>query len=408
MKAYQNFIRELKELDTFHKSTLYAYDETEGLLYFWRKNKWKFGEENPLGHQVEKPVLFGTKRSKKIQRRKNLNEIVFVRLISALEVFLVDLVRDAFLETKEPFKKQDLVFQLSQAEILSIKSPANFYNKVINRECRRLSSSGFNEIVKYYKKNFKIDLAGFMPGKSKMEEYHERRHLLVHRLGRTDIQYRDKYNTTKLVVSIDDTYFSECIEDLTTFSEMVFNQMVYQLKTFTENETRKTKEIERKIALKVSFNEKNQEVECFQNDYEFWSQDEFSVFADILDSKVIIDENTIEFNLSGTLAQIRSYTRIIRRTLRKENITAEITKEKIRNQNVMQTRILDEELLIKIKEKLPPQPWETGIHKKIAFELEVSNKLVSIAIQQLIAKGIFKQQIDGEIIEEEKTEPNNV
>lgn len=402
MKAYQNFKREIEKLETFHKSTLYAYEETESLLHIWYKNKWKFNVENEIGFKVEKPELFGTKRSRKTQRRKNLNEIVFVRLISALEVFLVDLVRDAFLETKEPFKKQDLIFQLSQAELLSIKSPASLYNKVINRECRKLSSSGFNEIIKYYKKNFQIDLASFTPGKSKMEEYHERRHLLVHRLGRTDIQYRDKYNTTKLAVSIDDNYFNECIEDLSVFSEMVNNQMIYQVETYSKKSPKKKKEVERKITLKVSFQNENQELVYFQNGYEFWSQDEFSVFGDILDSTIIIDAKTIEFNLSGTFAQIRSYTRIIKRIQKKENITIEITKENIRTQNVPHTRILDDELLKKIEEKLPTQPWETGIHKKIASELDVSNKLVSIAIQQLITKGIFKHQFDGKIIDEEE------
>lgn len=136
MKAFNNFSRELKELIEFHKLTLYAYDETESLLWFWRKNKLSFNKPSEFGHTVIQPKHFATKRSKKKRRRKSLNEIIFVRLISALEVFLVDIVRDAFLQTKEPFKKQDLKFQLSHAEILSIKSTSNFYNKIINKECR--------------------------------------------------------------------------------------------------------------------------------------------------------------------------------------------------------------------------------------------------------------------------------
>ena len=124
MKAYFNFIRELNELEKFHKSTLYAYEQTEHLLHFWRQKKWEFDITTEIGLNVNYPEVYGTKKSRKTSRRKELNEIVFVRLISALEVFLIDLVRDAFLETKEPFKNQDLTFQLSQAEILSIKSPA--------------------------------------------------------------------------------------------------------------------------------------------------------------------------------------------------------------------------------------------------------------------------------------------
>lgn len=110
MKAFNNFSRELKELIEFHKLTLYAYEETESILWFWRKNKLSFNKPSEFNHTVIQPKYFATKRSKKRIRRKSLNEIVFVRLISALEVFLVDLVRDAFLQTKEPFKKQDLKF----------------------------------------------------------------------------------------------------------------------------------------------------------------------------------------------------------------------------------------------------------------------------------------------------------
>lgn len=402
MKSYLNFKREIKELQYFHESTIYAFDETESLLHFWRRNKLKFDEETKLNHSVAYPTNFGTKRSRKIKRRKNLNEIVFVRLISALEVFLVDLVRDAFLETKEPFKKQDLMFQLSQAEILSIKSTANFFNKVINKECRKLSSSGFNEILKYYKKHFLIEMSSFSPGKSKMEEYHERRHLLVHRLGRTDSQYRKKYNTTKLTISISNEYLNECIEDLSSFCSMVHNQMKYQLKNEFSKKTLKTKSADRKLTLTVEFKDDMSGVNYFQPDYEFWSQDEFSVFSDILDSRSAINANTIEFKISGSFAQIRSFTRIVNRSQKKENFIVTITQEKVKNQEKeFAYKILDDEILSKIQEKLPEQPWITGIHKIVAKELDVSNKLVSTGIQQLIAKGVFKQQIDGKLIEEE-------
>ncbi|WCO03534.1 hypothetical protein [Psychroserpens ponticola] len=403
MKSYLNFKREITELQYFHISTIYAFDETENLLHFWRRHRLKFDEETSLNHIVSQPTNFGTKKSRKIKRRKNLNEIIFVRLISALEVFLVDLVRDAFLETKEPFKKQDLMFQLSQAEILSIKSTANFFNKVINKECRKLSSSGFSEIIKYYKKHFYIEMGSFSPGRSKMEEYHERRHLLVHRLGRTDSQYRKKYNTNKLSISISDEYLNECIDDLSSFCNMVHNQMKYQLKNEFTVKSQKTKSTDRTLTLNVEFENDMNGMSYFQPDYEFWSQDEFSVFSDILDSRTAIDANTIEFIISGSFAQIRSYTRIINRSQKKEKFVVKIIQEKNKSQEKQfASRILDDEILSEIEKKLPEQPWITGIHKIIARELEVSNKLVSTGIQQLIAKGVFKQQINGILVIDEE------
>ena len=403
LKAYSAFRRELRELKTFHDSTLYSYEEVESIINFWKKNNLKFNNETDFGHSVKRPENFLIKRSSKIRRRKNLNEIVFVRMISVLEVFLVDLVKDAFLETKEPFKKQDHIFQLSQAEILSINSPSSFYNKIINKECRRLSSSGFTEIIKYYKKHFDIQLSGFAPGKSKMEEFHERRHLLVHRLGQTDGQYRLKYNTTKPTISISEEYLNECFDDLKSFGHMVHNQMLYQIRNHFKPKKRNKKIVHRSCTLKVEYENSDDinKMEFFQDNYEFWASDEFSIFADILDSKKTFDENTIEYNISGTYGQVRSYTRILKRVHKKEPFKVEITKDLNQDQNFKknEVQVLDEELLDKIRNCLPKQPWETGIHKVVAKELNTSNKIVSTAIQVLIAQGDFKQQIDGKVIE---------
>ncbi len=183
---------------------------------------------------------------------------------------------------------------------------------------------------------------------------------------------------------------------------MVQNQMIYKLKNEFLPSSTKTKNVERSILLKVTFKDKVSNKEFFSPDYEFWSQDEFSVLKDILDSQSRPDNGTLELHLSGTFAQIRSYTRIIKRVQKHEQFEAEIIKDNQNNTKAFAHKILDSELLELIKTKLPDQPWRTGIHKEIASEIEVSNKLVSIAIQQLIAKGDFKQQIDGQIIEDER------
>ena len=194
---------------------------------------------------------------------------------------------------------------------------------------------------------------------------------------------------------------------MASFSEMVNNQMIYQLNNHFIGTIKKTKDIERKVRLRVTYPIEIRDLECFHTEYEFWSQDEFSVFGDILDSFNEIDAKTIEYHISGTTAQIESYIRIIRRIKRIEKIEIEIKKKKLKSSSRKTTRILDNNLLSKIEKILPNQPWDTGIHKKIAAELELSNKIVSIAIKQLIGKGIFKPQVDGKIIEvNEKTEPN--
>ena len=46
-----------------------------------------------------------------------------------------------------------------------------------------------------------------------MEEYHDRRHLLVHRLGKADEQFRKKYNLKSQRITIEEDYLFECFDD---------------------------------------------------------------------------------------------------------------------------------------------------------------------------------------------------
>jgi len=235
-----------------------------------------------------------------------------------------------------------------------------------------------------------------------MEEYHERRHLLVHRLGKTDQAYRDKYNTSKQSISIDETYLLECIADFKFFGEMVNNQMTYKLQNDFIKKSKKEKIVERKLVMNIGLIS-NLEPDYFQPNFEFWAGEDFSIFSDILDNKKMIDDNNIEFTISGTLKQVKSFSKIIRKAQRQKELTLEFKVQKTIKESkiiINEQRILDEEILTRIKDNLPSQPWEKGIHKKVAAQLNVSNKLVSIAIQQLITRKIFKQQIDGILIEE--------
>jgi hypothetical protein len=407
MKAFQIFTHDINKLVAFYKATIYSYDQTEEVLNYRGTNKIPYDITTTDGLLIKQPHFFKYKRSAKIELRKNLCEIVFVRLVSSLEVFLIDLVRDAFLESKEPFKKQDVIPKFSQSELLSFKSTTEISAKIINKECRNLSNGGFVDIIKYYKKYFDIDIACFAPGKSKMEEYHDRRHLLVHRLGKTDQQFREKYNSLKQGITIDEPYLFECVADFTSFAEMVNNQMNYQLlNEFTQN-SRKIKAFERRLMFQIETTQ-DSKLDCIDPNFEFWANDEFSNFSDILDYTKEIGENKTEFIISGSFRQIKSYMRILRRLdkqkliiLNVKDIEIEEKKVNVKNSETREfiTRILDDEILTKIQNMLPAQPWETGIHKIVAAKLDVSNKLVTMAIKQLISKGIFKNQIDGQVIE---------
>lgn len=393
MKSHDNFLIEHERLLNFYKVTMFSYEQTSSMVHMWKKDKTSF---NTIGLEFVEPDFYINKKKERLSNQKNLSEIVLIRLVSALEVFLIDLIRDVFLNTKEPFKKQDILLQFTQAELLSIDSPSLIFNKVISKELRRLSSGGLEEIIKYYKRHFGIELGNFSPGKSKMEEYHERRHLLVHRLGKTDEQYRKKYNYNHPTITISEKYLYECFNDFKDFAKLVNTQIKYKVNQIVYSSDSKPKIIEAKSNVSISLLKSN--LDFLKPSFEFWVGDEFTMFSAILVEKSETDKNILELTLSGTERQIEGYKKILQTASKNKEIQLNRFKTKVNYQEPAKPLFLNEEMINLIQRELPVQPWETGIHKIVATKLGYSNKLVSIAIQQLIGKGVFKNQINGSIL----------
>ena len=108
-------------------------------------------------------LIYGKKKkSSKTIRIKStlvLRELIYTRVISALEVFFIETIKDIFLSTTLPFMDTRSELSISNAELLSFKSITEIKNKILQKETRPLTSAGFGAIVKYYKKRFNIDLA---------------------------------------------------------------------------------------------------------------------------------------------------------------------------------------------------------------------------------------------------------
>ena len=314
----------------------------------------------------------------------------------------VDLIRDIFIITKEPFKRKDLILELSQAELLSISSTAEIYSKIINRECRKLTSSGYDDIAKYFRRHFDIEINNFAPGKSKIEEYHDRRHLLIHRLGKTDIQFRKKYNYSKQSIVIEEDYLMDCIKDFKEFSVLLNNQVEFYLQDIELSEIVEKEPTERET--KIELTNANSASQYLQNKYEFWVDDEFVLLSDIIVGKQVISENELVLSLSGRTREIKTYLGILKSHSKKDKFKTKVLADKVKPADKVEKQIkwLDEKTLQTVSGLLPPQPWEKGIHKEIAEKLGTTNKLISMAIQQLIMKKVFKPQIDGAVYEHTK------
>jgi hypothetical protein len=60
-------------------------------------------------------------------------------------------------------------------------------------------------------------------------------------------------------------------------------------------------------------------------------------------------------------------------------------------------KVFDEELLEKVRQSLPPQPWPSGTHLDVASRLEIAGSTASDYITELIRRKIVVKQINGEL-----------
>lgn len=58
----------------------------------------------------------------------------------------------------------------------------------------------------------------------------------------------------------------------------------------------------------------------------------------------------------------------------------------------------DEEMLATVRDLLPQQPWPQGIHREIAEKLDIKPVVASKYVHELIRRGFFKEQVDGQIV----------
>jgi len=267
----------------------------------------------------------------------------------------------------------------------------------------------------------KIILGAFDPGKKKMVEYHEIRHILVHRLGKVDKKFRKKYGYNEGTISLTEEFLITAINDISKFCISAKKALNNYLKDELINQNSKVKVGSSYIQCSV----KSKIVFPFfiSPEFEFWHKDELRAFKDI-QSNIKNSGNRLHIELWGHSDLLSSYIKELKQIVfgngkyRKlkykrmdwEDYIESLSKQKQNGQINGGNKFIEEKLfkptqegilILKVKELLPEQPWKKGIHKKIAEQLNIPNGRASKAIQKLIRKGHFKHQINGEVVENE-------
>lgn len=384
--------RELKQLQEFYSKTRFAYNQVSKVMdaaassdefmaalksedISWNRNEAKTLSEHH-----------------KLSAENVLRELLFVRTISALETFLVDAIRDIFVVTKTPFMDKSVQVSMTQEELIANNSPMKIYNKIIYKETRRLTSGGFDEFIKYYKKRFDIDLSAIHPGYKRMNEYHDSRHILVHRLGRTDEAFRHKYHTDIKKIIIHPEYLLDLLKDVISFAGQVDQDVRQLIQSNADNDsTYDAKYIVDILILRGNV------PNCLLPSFQYWADDEYVMMSDVILGTRPAENGMVRYYFNGSNRALRYLHRYLKREQKKRTISVnEITNAVRFEKNYAP---VPEHIIQAVLKDLPPQPWDKGIHKITASNLGLSNGIVSRAIDALIKRRVLKDQIDGKLVD---------
>ncbi|RLQ92117.1 hypothetical protein [Planomicrobium sp. Y74] len=211
LKPYRKYDLDFKRLNRWYLASLYSYDSTATMLELnmpqdrSTADKVYYKEKYLIEHHPS-----NLKRKYEKAYAKFLEEMTIIRLISIIELHLLDVVRTAFYHDKTCFyaPKETIEFQLS--EFLS-KDMHDLEEKFIENKIGNLHRQGFSEIKKFYNKTFNINFDHFstnidsVPYTIKdINKIHDIRHLLVHRLGLTDEKFKREYSYAHKLIQLEE------------------------------------------------------------------------------------------------------------------------------------------------------------------------------------------------------------
>jgi hypothetical protein len=305
---------------------------------------------------------------------KSLREVILVRLVSTLEVFLVDTVEHLFFSRKDLFSRNEKI-ELHYGEVISADSITEIWSKLIQRECRRLQNQGFGEVRKFYLQRFGVDFAVSRASIAKLEEMHDRRHILVHRLGKSDAYYRHKYNSSEVRLPVSETYLLEAFRAALGFANYIDRECGRLAK-----ESRSSTYDPRAYRVRLDLVDiDDSALGLVDEGFQIFIDEDAVKLGDLLESK-LQTRNEVSIVLSGEISFVRAYLKVVKRAQRARTLV--LQERTVLSQGHHCS--LDDEEVKNVARRLPSRPWPKHVHKSIAEELGFSNKQVSSAISLIL------------------------
>lgn len=230
-QKYNTFKNDIKELKQFYDFTSHLFEEENKRLEILRKDKSKKADTITTTTRLVNHSINSLYQSTSEKYPDKLRQLILISSITILEVFLTDLIGEIFKRDKTPFSEQ-VPIEFMRNKVLNLSDIKYLHDELIQRDKRRLTSGGFNDISKYFKGKFNIDFKKFPISIKKLEEMHVRRHIHVHRNGICDKEYADKYprsgHSIGDRINIDHSYMVNVLNTLSDFGAEV-NKAVLNL-----------------------------------------------------------------------------------------------------------------------------------------------------------------------------------
>jgi hypothetical protein len=306
---------------------------------------------------------------------RSLRETIFVRLVSALEVFLTDVVREVYAARRD-LLETDSHIELSYRYLGSLQTTSELITFLVNKDCRALTSGGFMKATKYFKDRLGIDIASAQSFNT-LKEIHERRHLLVHRLGYTDELYRNTYGQHTHRVSIDETFLLESIKSIRDFSAKVVAGADSVISGGPAARLPKTLD-EISIDVEVCSPEADR---LTSPDFSFLYNERYYSTRDML----------VERSVSGPRVKLklRGEKKVIRVFLRKVQVLAKVKKLVILvPSKTTNAKDVSPATIERVRQALPGGLWDRETAASIAKALGLRSRTVEEALRQLQLSGV--------------------
>ena len=251
------------------------------------------------------------------------------------------------------------------------------------------------DITKYFRNRLKIELNNFTEPLRLIFEFHDKRNLIVHRLGLTDKEYRHKYAIEAKKVNISEKYLISSFKIIRYFCDFVLNESL-QIINSADSFISQPDDSFVQIAVKP-LDKKG--IEAIKKNYIFSFDDNVIQLKDLSLQSIKGTDDLYNLIISGNINFLKRYIAILKKLETNKSIeinNIELTEFK---QTKRKNIPISNEMFEEIKNHVPPQPWEKGMHKMIASKFGISNKIAQAVIRKLISDGVFKHQVNGQIIE---------